>query len=92
MWERLVKKYEPCTSPKLLKLKKEFINIKLNDINKDPNEWITELESLWVQKNQIHLVSKMSDQDLMIHIMNSLLEQYNPVIDNLEKKTLTTSP
>ena len=26
----------------------------------------------------------MSDRDLMIHIMNSLPEQYDPVIDNLE--------
>ena len=74
-WECLVKKYKPCTVPKLLKLKKEFTNMKLDDVSKDPNEWITDLESLQVQMNQIDLVSKMSNRDLMIHIMNSLPEQ-----------------
>ncbi len=34
--------------------------------------------------NNIDIVSKMSDCDLMIHIMNSLPEQYNPIVDNLE--------
>ncbi len=45
-WERLVKKYEPHTSPKLLKLKKEFTIKCLDDVSMDPDEWITELESL----------------------------------------------
>ena len=58
--------------------------MKLNDVSKDPDEWITDLESLRVQINQIGLVSKMSDRDQMIHIMNSLPEQYDPVINNLE--------
>lgn len=83
-WERLVKKYEPHTAPKLLKLKKELMNMRLDDVSKDPDEWITDLENIRVQINQIDLVSKMSERDLMIHIMNSLPEQYDPVIDNLE--------
>jgi len=44
--ELLVKKYEPHTVPKLLKLKKEFTNKRLEDVSQDPDEWITELESL----------------------------------------------
>ncbi len=34
------------TPPKLLKLKKEFTNKHLEDVSQDPDEWITELESL----------------------------------------------
>ena len=45
-WECLVRKYEPHTTLKLLKLKKELTNMKLDDVSKDPDEWITDLESL----------------------------------------------
>ena len=83
-WERLVKKYEPHTAPKLLKLKKEFTNKRVEDVSQDLDEWITELESLRVQMDNIDIASKMTDRDLMIHIMNSLPEQYDPIVDNLE--------
>ena len=63
--------------------------MKLDDVSKDPNEWIIDLESLRLQINQIDLVSKMSDRDLMIHIMNSLPEQYDPVIYNLKIHLMT---
>ncbi len=45
-WDGLVKKYKPHISPKLLKLTKEFTNKCLEYVNQDPDEWITELESL----------------------------------------------
>ncbi len=34
--------------------------------------------------DNIDIVSKMTDCDLMIHIMNNLPEQYGPIVDNLE--------
>ena len=44
-WEYIVKNYKPHTAQKFLKLKKEFTNMKLDDVSKDPDEWITDLES-----------------------------------------------
>ncbi len=34
--------------------------------------------------DNIDIASKMTDCNLMIHIMNSLPEQYDPIVDNLE--------
>ncbi len=77
-------KYKTHTAPKLLRLKKEFTKKHLEDVSQDPDEWITELESLWVQMDNIDFASKMNHFDLIIHNMNSLLEQYDPIVDNLE--------
>ena len=45
-WDRLVAKYSPKTAPSLLKLKKNFANSQLESVDKHPDEWMTELESL----------------------------------------------
>ncbi len=89
-----MKKYEPHTAPKLLKLKREFTNKRLEDISQDPDERITELESVQVQMDNIDIVSKITDRDLMIHIMNCLPEQYDPIIDTilLESQTCYILP
>ncbi len=83
-WQLQVKKYKPHTVPKLLELKKEFNNNCLEDMSEDPDEWITELESLQVQMDTIDILSKMINHNSMIHIMNSLPEQCVPIVDNLE--------
>ena len=45
-WDRLVAKYAPKTASSLLKLKKQFANSKLGDVNTHPDEWTAALESL----------------------------------------------
>lgn len=70
-----MQKYEPHISPKLLKLRKEFIDKHLEEVNQDLNEWITELESLL-------------EGILMIQIVNSLLKRYNPIPINLEMRLM----
>ena len=44
--DRLVAKYEPHAAPSYLDLMYTFENNALMSIDEDPNEWITELESL----------------------------------------------
>ena len=53
-WDRLVAKYSPKTAPSLLKLKKNFANSQLESVDKHPDEWMIELESL---QNEIHKIS-----------------------------------
>ncbi len=50
----------------------------------DPDNWITELEALQVKLDNIDILSKMTNCNLMISTMNSLSEQYYPIVDNLE--------
>ena len=45
-WDRLTTKYVPRTAPSLLKLKKKIANSILEDLDKNPDESITELEGL----------------------------------------------
>ena len=44
-WDCLCSKFEPNTAPSLLKLHKIFANSKLDSADKDPDVWITNLES-----------------------------------------------
>ncbi len=53
-------------------------------MSQDPDECITALESLQVQMDNINIVSKMTDRNLMILTMNSLPKQYDPFVDKLE--------
>lgn len=90
-WDRLTAKYAPKTAPSLLQLKKDFENSKLESTEVDPEEWISELESMRTDMQQIGIAGKtdMSDQDFIIHILNNLPEKYDVVLDNLENKLMT---
>ena len=87
-WDRMVAKYAPKTAPSLLKLKKQFANSVLDDPEKHPEEWITKLESLRNDMEQIHIATKMSDLDFLIHILNNLPEMYDVVLDGMESRLM----
>ena len=54
-WDRLVAKYAPQTAPSLSKSKKKCANSKLDDVEKHPDEWVTELESLKSDMDSINI-------------------------------------
>ena len=64
--DRLLCKYAPQTALSLLKLRSEVHNSKLESIEKDPDEWILNLE--------FGLKGKITDEDFMIHILNHFPE------------------
>ena len=74
-------KYAPNTAPLLLKLKKTFVNSKLGSIEKHPDKQITEPESLRNNIDKMCLSTSMTDQDVMIHILNNLTEEHVVVLD-----------
>ena len=47
-WDMLVSRYASHTTSSLLKLKSELHNSKLESIEKDPNEWISNLDELQI--------------------------------------------
>ena len=57
--------------------------MKLKDWKKSPDDWITELEIIVSQLDQ--MVYKITDEDFMIHVVQNLLEEYESKVETLEK-------
>ena len=89
-WKRLVSKFEPKTAQSYIKLNKEFVSSKLEDTVTDPEEWITKLEALRTQMNNVKIRNKndMTETELIIHILTSLPEEYEVAVSDLENKLM----
>ena len=85
-WSRLVAKYAPKSTPSLLKLKKKYENSKLTKVVRDPDEWISELEGIRTEIEDIDSSSSISDKDFMVKILNNLPEEYDTILDGLENR------
>ncbi len=90
-WDRQVNKYSPKTAPSYVKLKKKFTNSKLESSEEDPDKWITELESLRTEMDNINISGKMTDTDFIIHILSNLPEENEVATNALEEKMEDTS-
>ena len=82
--DMLTTKYAPKTAPSLLKLKKKFANSRLEDLDRNPDDSITELEALQSDMEDIHIATIMSDLGCMIRVLNNLPEPYDVVLDDME--------
>ncbi len=80
-WKNLKNKHEPSTTANKVSLKAKFTNSKMTG-NRDPDDWITELERLR-QKLKI-LKHEITDDDLMIHIINNIGPTYSNIADQME--------
>ena len=81
-WMALERKYEPKDGQSKIKLKRELAQSKL-ETNVDPEEWITEL--LQKRARIVQLGGTFSDEDLMLHILCNLTEEFENTVDNNEK-------
>jgi len=64
---------------------------KLKNSDQDPEAWITHLEGLRIKLSNIRCT--MTDEDLMVHILNSLTNDYEVHRSKLEEKLgSTTNP
>jgi hypothetical protein len=68
-------------------------NSKLKSATHNPDDWITDLEFLRTQINNVTILGKtdMTEVDLIIHILSNLLEEYEVVVSKIEEK-LKISP
>jgi len=90
-WKKLVSKFAPKTAPNKLELKMEFQKCVLKSASEDPDEWITKLESIKVKLAEMN--STISDEDLLVHILNNLPKEYEIQQSKLEAQFgSTTSP
>ena len=72
-WRESQRRFEQDTSADKVKLKKEFNASKLSSWNKDPEIWISKLEV--IRKRLKKMSNEISDEDMMIHILNNLPEE-----------------
>ena len=82
-WDGLVSKYALHTASSLFKLKNKFHNSKFELMEKDPDEWISNLEGLQICIYEFGLKGNITDEDFMIHVSNDLLKEYNVILDGL---------
>jgi len=89
-WANLVAKYEPKTSGTLVLLKKEFFASKMESAEADPDEWIASLER--TRQRLRMMKSVVTDEDLMIHILNNLPKDYDAIVEQLEDDLAASGP
>jgi hypothetical protein len=87
-WERLKNKYQPTSAPSLVKLECAFRKSVLKD-NQDPGEWITHLEEMRMQLEEMGSV--LSDDQFLVHVLNNLTEDYDLQVALLETRVGSTS-
>lgn len=82
-WKGLMDTFEPSTASTKVILKKQFYASKLSDAEKDPEEWITELELLRQRLKSLKVT--VEDEDLVIHILNNLPKEYDSLVEAIEE-------
>jgi len=82
-WKNLYKKYEPTTGAMKVELKMEFQQLSLDDVNDDPDEWITKLEL--IRRRLKVLGHEISDEDMILHILNNMPAEYENLVETNER-------
>jgi gag-polypeptide of LTR copia-type len=82
-WERLKNKFEPLSTPYLMKMEKQFRQCVLKK-GQDPEIWLTELEDYQMKLEEIG--SSITDNQFMIHILNNMTSDYDLQLALMEKR------
>ncbi len=83
-WKRLKEKYAPKIAPRKVELMREFQKMTLKSSGEDPDVWLTNLESIRTKLAEMSYT--ISDEQLMIHVLNNLPEEYDIQISKLESR------
>ena len=81
-WKNLCSKYSPNTVAEKIRLKKELQQLKLESSSEDPDVWLTKLE--FIRMQLIKFKAAVSDDDLIMHVLNNLPSDYNQLIVTME--------
>ena len=83
-WTKLDKKYESQSATSKVQLVKKFNSSVLDDLDKDPDDWISELEVTRARLKKMSYV--IEEKSLLIHVMNNLPEEYVNTVEILENR------
>ena len=84
-WERLKTRYEPNTGTELLALNKEYMSMELDNLKKDPEDFITDLDELRTRMADDPFNEVITDKSFMLHILNSLPIEYESIVESMER-------
>ena len=62
-------------------LRNEFYSSKLDSVETDLDEWILNMEELWIQMSTCGVKGNISNEDLMVHAKNKLPEAHDMILD-----------
>ena len=79
MWTEFSRKFEPTTGAPKTILCKKIARYKLDEVTRNPEELITELELLRedLQKMDIYI----DNSEMMTHILFNLPEEYHTIVE-----------
>ena len=83
-WKNLTSKYDSKSTVKAVTLSEQYNSSKLNNTKTDPETWIVYLEILQSRLNDMKY--QVSDNHLMIHILLNLPEEYDTLVETMEKE------
>ena len=83
--ERLKTRYEPNTGTELLALNKEFMSMELDDLKKDPEDFITDLDELRTRMADNPFNEVITDKSFMLHVLNSLPIEYESIVETIDR-------
>ena len=80
-WMKLLRKFEATTGASKTRLRKKFDNCKIYDVNRNPEEWITDIKLLRgdLQKHDV----KSDHSVMMTHIPSNLPEENQSTMEIL---------
>jgi len=82
-WKHLTVKYVPNMVPIKLELKSKFQKSKLQDMSKDPDVWISNLESIHARLKDLN--ADILNKDFIIHVLNGLPAKYKVQVSKLDE-------
>ena len=88
-WSKLMTRWEPQTLTTVFELESEFARSKLEDVSRNPEEWITELE--YIRNKITNLGSNFSDERFLGHVLTNLPEEYDPTVEAIQREMLMTT-
>jgi hypothetical protein len=80
-WKRLNEKFEPRNSSNLMTIKREFSQCILKR-ERNPEDWINQL--LLMNRRMEGMGYKMSEMEIIVHILNNLPREYESVVEQIE--------
>ena len=82
-WKDLSKKYDSKTGMTVVSLSEQYNKSKLKNTKMDPDEWIVYLEILQSRLEGMNYI--ISEKQLIIHILHNVPDDYDNIVEDLEK-------
>ena len=85
-WSNLKDRFAPQTKSSEMELRREYADLRLTDVGKNPDEFFSEIEHVRQRLASLDKAVILSDSEVMMHILDSLPQDYDYVVTMMEAK------